>query len=140
MRELFRSTPFRITVVLGAAFFAAVLVAAFVAYTLIENELGQRMDQSITDSFNVIGEDYGDSDQADLIETVQSHAASTINHDRVYALAGPGDKLLAGNIAAIPTADGWLTVAAAVTLSQPSAVGIAAKLTARSMSHGPASA
>lgn len=113
MRELFRSTPFRITVILGTTFFLAVLVAGFIAYTLIANELAQRMDQSITDTFKVIGQDFGDSDQTDLIQTVQSHAAATINHDRIYALAASDGTLLGGNIAVMPPGEGWVTVSAA---------------------------
>src|SRR5882724_11682583 len=113
MRELFRSTPLRVTVILGTAFFLAVVVAGLIAYALIESELAQRMDQSITDTFKVIGQDYGGNDQADLIETVQSHAAATLNHDRIYALAGPDGAILAGNIVKMPDGEGWLTVAAA---------------------------
>lgn len=113
MRELFRSTPFRITVILGTAFFAAVVIAGLIAYTLIENELAQRMDQTITDSFKVIGQDFGDSDQADLVETVQSHASATLNHDKVYGLADPKGAILAGNIVTTPSGEGWLTVDAA---------------------------
>ena len=64
MRELFRSTPFRITAVLGSAFFVAVLIAGFIAYSLIENELAQRMDQTITDTFKVVGQD---TDAEDLV-------------------------------------------------------------------------
>jgi signal transduction histidine kinase len=110
MRELFRSTPFRITVILGTAFFFAVLLAGLIAYSLIENELAQRMDQTITDTFKVIGQDFGDSDQADLVETVQSHAAATLSHDKVYGLADTSGKLLAGNVTVMPAGEGWLSV------------------------------
>lgn len=112
MRELLRSTPFRITLALGAAFLVAVVIAGFAAYASIENELAQRMDQSITDTFKVIGQDYGDSDQADLVETVQSHAAATINRDRVYALADRSGALVAGNIVHMPPGQGWITTTA----------------------------
>ena len=113
MRELFRSTPFRMTVILGTAFFVAVLIAGLIAHTLIENELAQRMDQAILDNFRVIDQAFGDSDQVDLVQAVQSHAAATINRDRVYGLTDTSGALLAGNIVAMPPGEGWVTVAAA---------------------------
>lgn len=113
MRDgILRSTPFRLTLILGATFFAALIVAGLIAFALIQNELGRRMDLSITDAFNVIGQSYGDSDQTDLIDSVSSHAHATLNHDRIYALVGPDGKILAGNIASVPSGTGWLTVAA----------------------------
>ncbi len=109
---LFRSTPFRLALSFGAAFVLALVVAGFVAFALIRNELATRTDQSLTDTFNVIAQAYGDSDQADLIDSVASHARATLNHDRVYALAVAG-RTVAGNVAAFPAASGRMTVTAA---------------------------
>lgn len=111
---IFRSTPFRVSLILGTTFLIALIIAGLVAFTLIERELDQRMDQSITDTFKVITESYGDSDQADLVDSVQSHARSALNHDQVYALVGPDGRIVSGNVAAVPAGTGWLRVPASV--------------------------
>ena len=111
---LLRSTPFRLALILGATFFAALVIAGLIAFTLIENELAQRMDRSITDSFNVIAQSYGDSDQTDLIDTVNSHARATLNDDRIYGLVGPARVVLGGNVGAVPNMSGWMTVSSSV--------------------------
>jgi signal transduction histidine kinase len=112
MNRLLVSTPFRVAVILGVAFLIAFVIADVVAFNLIEQELDRRADQSITDTFNVISGAYGDSDQLDLIDSVRAHAASTLDHDKVYGLADASGAVLAGNVAAFPSADGWTTSAA----------------------------
>ena len=107
---LLRSTPFRLALILGATFFAALVIAGLIAFSLIRNELAQRMDRSITDSFNVIAQSYGDSDQTDLIDTVNGHARATLNDDRIYGLVGPTPAILAGNVGVVPEGSGWMTL------------------------------
>jgi signal transduction histidine kinase len=110
--EILRSTPFRLTVILGTAFFAALALAGLIAFGLIERELNQRMDRSITDTFNVISQSFGDSDLTDLTDTVRSHASATLDHDRIYALIDASGVVLAGNVARAPSATGWMTLSA----------------------------
>ncbi len=111
--EILRSTPFRLTVIFGATFFAALAIAGLIAFGLIERELNQRMDRSITDAFNVISQSFGDSDLTDLTDTVRSHATATLDHDRVYALIDARGEVLAGNVARAPLATGWMTLSSA---------------------------
>ena len=111
--EILRSTPFRLTIIFGATFFAALAIAGLIAFGLIERELNQRMDRSITDAFNVISQSFGDSDLTDLTDTVRSHATATLDHDRVYALIDAGGAVLAGNVARAPLATGWMTLSSA---------------------------
>lgn len=106
IRGLLRSTPFRVALILGATFVAAFLLAGFAAFEIIGHELEQRMDQSILDTFRVIAETYGDSDQTDLIDSVASHARSTLKHEQVYGLLSPTAQVLAGDIVQFPSA-GW---------------------------------
>src|SRR6476660_4942255 len=108
---LFRSTPFRVAVIVGATFFIGVVMAAIVAFELIESELNQRMNRTIADTFEVIAQSYGDSDVTDLTDSVQSHARSTLNRDRVYGLV-VGGKLIAGNVSALPPQNGWASASA----------------------------
>ena len=107
---LLRSAPFRLALILGATFFAALFIAGLIAFSLIRSELAQRMDRSITDSFNDIAQSYGDSDQTDLIDTVNGHARATLNDDRIYGLVGPAPAILAGNVGVVPEGLGWMTV------------------------------
>lgn len=114
MRSAFlRSTPFRLTLVLGAAFLVALALAGFTAFTLISQELAARVDRTVTDTYSVIRQSYGENDFADLSDAVLSHAAATIGHERVFALILQDGALLAGNVATPPTTDGWATVSAA---------------------------
>lgn len=110
--EILRSTPFRLTVILGASFFVALAVASLIAFGLIERELNQRMDRSITDTFKVISQSFGDSDLTDLTDAVRSHASATLDHDRIYALIDAGGAVLAGNVTRAPNATGWMTLSA----------------------------
>src|SRR5882724_3483736 len=113
MTRLLQSTPFRVALILGMAFLVALIVAGVAAFELIEHELDRRADQAITDAFKVISGAYGDSDQSDLIDSVRAHAASTLDHEKVYGLSDETGKIVAGNIVAMPSASGWETVSAA---------------------------
>ena len=113
MRDtIVRSTPFRLTLILGATFFAALAIAGMIAFELIQNELAQRMDRTLKDTFDVIAQAYGDSDQTDLIDSVNSHAHATLDHDHIYALIGSDGSILAGNLSAAPDGIGLITVSA----------------------------
>jgi len=111
MNRLLVSTPFRVALILGAAFLIAFVVADVVAFALIQQELDRRADQTIVDTFKVISGAYGDSDQIDLVDSVRSHAASTLDHDKIYGLADAAGTVLAGNVKTVPAIDGWATLA-----------------------------
>lgn len=116
MRSAFlRSTPFRLTLILGVAFIIALGIAGFAAIELIRQELAARVDQAVTDTYSVISQSYGKNDFTDLSDAVVSHAGATIERERVYALADAAGTILAGNVDSIPAAEGWATVDA-VTL------------------------
>ncbi|MBB3932425.1 signal transduction histidine kinase [Kaistia hirudinis] len=108
--DLFKSTPFRLTVILGAAFLFALLVAGGIAFIVIRNELAARADASISDTYSVIRQSFGDSDIADLTALVQSHADATVRHEQVYLLRNPDGTILAGNIVRAEVGQGWSTV------------------------------
>lgn len=111
--KLLRSTPFRLTVILGTTFVLALLASGLIAFTLIQRELSQRMDRSITDSFDVISQSFGDSDLTDLADAVRSHASATLNHDLIYGLTTADGTVVAGNIGQPPASNGWVTLSAA---------------------------
>jgi signal transduction histidine kinase len=122
MNRLLLSTPLRVALLLGAAFLVALVVANLAAFQLIERELDLRADRAISDTFKVISGAYGDTDQTDLIESVRAHAASTLDHDKLFALTDESGKLVAGNVASIPPTSGWATVGAGA-LGLPSSGG-----------------
>jgi signal transduction histidine kinase len=114
MRSAFlRSTPFRLTLILGLAFLVALAIAGFAAFELIRQELAARVDQAVTDTYSVISQSYGENDFTDLSDAVLSHAGATIRHQRVYALTDAASTILAGNVASVPPGEGWATVGAA---------------------------
>lgn len=108
--DLVKSSAFRLTLMLSAAFLAALLLAGALAFELIRNELSARADASVSDTYAVIRQSFGDSDVTDLSALVQSHADATIQHQRVYLLRGPDGVALAGNIARANLPLGWSTV------------------------------
>jgi signal transduction histidine kinase len=110
--DFLRSTPFRLTVLLGAAFLVALAIAGFVAFELIRQELAARVDQTVTDAFTIISQSYGEDDVADLGDAVRSHAGATLRHERVYALTDKAGTVLAGNVTMVPAGSGWATVGA----------------------------
>jgi signal transduction histidine kinase len=110
---LFRSTPFRVAIILGVTFVAAFLISGFAAYQLIGRELERRMDQTVSDTFRVIGEAYGDDDQVDLIDSVNSHSRSTLNREQIYGLLSSTGTALAGDVKSFPATDGWSTLTGA---------------------------
>jgi len=111
--DLLQSTPFRTALLLGAIFIVALGFAALVASYVIRDELAKRLDASITDTYNVIGQTLGDSDVADLVASVQSFSQATVSRNRVFQLAAADGKILAGNLVVAPAAKGWTTTSAA---------------------------
>jgi signal transduction histidine kinase len=105
--DLLKSTPLRMTLVLVGVFLVALALAVFTANELVARELSARVDRSLTDTFAVISQSYGDGDIMDLTASVDSHARSTRGHDQVFRLTNASGAVLAGNLgpAVVPT--GW---------------------------------
>lgn len=103
MPSLWRSTPFRLMIVLGGAFVVFLVLAGFVAYQLIQTELDSRLRRQLEQTFSVIAQSYGKNDITDLTETVQSNATSNPGHERVFLLRDAAGKFLAGNVAIAPS-------------------------------------
>lgn len=115
---IIRSTPVRLTVLLGAVFLFALVITALIAFVLVRGELAARVDQSVADTFAIIARANTDSD--DLLESVDSHAAATL--DSIYLLQDASGQRVAGNLTTARFADGWSTVAAkAIAGAEPGA-------------------
>lgn len=117
-RELLKSTPLRVTIMLSAIFLVALTMAAIVAYVLIGQELAARVDKRLSDTFAVISLSYGDSDVTDLVASVDGHARTTMDHEQVFRLTNASGAILAGNLPIGGLPVGWSTVPAA-TLGIP---------------------
>ena len=107
---IIRSTPVRLTVLLGAVFLLSLAVAAAIAFVLVRQELVVRIDQGVADTYAIIAKAYTEKDSDDLQESVASHAAATLDDDSVYLLEDSSGKRVAGNLTATGFADGWSTV------------------------------
>jgi signal transduction histidine kinase len=111
LKGLGQSTPFRLAVILGLAFMVSLLVAGIVALQLVQRDLSARTDQTISDTFAVIAQSFGENDITDLADTVNSHANASPDRSRVFLLKGPSGAVLAGNVGGSPLTLGWVTVA-----------------------------
>jgi len=118
--DLLRSTPLRVTLMLAAVFLVALTLAAFTANELVARELAARVDRSLTDSFAVISQSYGDGDIADLTASVDSHARAADGHNQLFRLSDRAGKVLAGNLGPVSISPGWSSPsAAALGLDRP---------------------
>jgi signal transduction histidine kinase len=111
--ELLSSTPLRIAVLLSGIFILALGVSTIAAVYVVQQELDRRLDATIADTYDIIGQSLGDSDIADLVSSVQSFSRATVAHDRVFLLTDASGRVLAGNLAKAPAGGGWRTVPAA---------------------------
>lgn len=104
--DTFKSTAFRLALIFSGLFFVTFVVAGFLAYRIISTDLHDRLDLTLNETFDVIASSYGDADLEDLIGTVQTYAAATKDHDRVFYLADATGQVLAGNVTAAPADPG----------------------------------
>lgn len=104
--SLLRSTPFRLALVFGTLFVAAFLLAGFVAFHMIGEELNARYDRRAREMFRVIADTYAGNDTEDLVDAARAHVAATTGRQSVFLLQGPDGEVLAGNIPARSLPDG----------------------------------
>jgi len=105
---IFRSTPVRLTVLLGAVFGLSLVITAAIAFVLVRQELAARVDQSVADTFAIIAR--ANTDVDDLQESVDNHSAATLDDDSIYLLQDASGRRLAGNVTTAGFAEGWSTV------------------------------
>jgi signal transduction histidine kinase len=110
---IIRSTPVRLTALLGAVFLLALVLTGFIAFALIRQELAGRTDQTVAETYAVIARAYTDNDDDDLRQSVASHSLSTADADRIYLLQDANGQKVAGNLETGNFAEGWSTVSPA---------------------------
>lgn len=111
--ETLRSTAFRLALIFSGLFFATFVIAGFLAYRIISTELHDRLDLTLSETYDMIASSYSDGDLEDLIGTVQTYSASTRDHDRIFYLADAAGQVLAGNVSAAPADPGLSTLVGA---------------------------
>lgn len=111
--EILRSSAFRLALSFSALFFLTFIAAGFIAYQVILSDLRDRLDRNLSETFDMISRSYTDGDLEDLIGTVQTYAASTHGHDRVFYLADGAGQVLAGNLTLADLHPGLSTAPAA---------------------------
>ncbi len=96
--EVLHSTPFRLALAFTALFLISIVIASGIALKLIGDDLRSRLDANLEETFNLIARTYGQGDIEDLTASVQSYVLATHERDRVFYLADPTGKVLAGNV------------------------------------------
>lgn len=110
--KLLRSTPIRFALTYGLLFVFTSLAVWLVSFELLRRELHRTLDASIAETYTVLASTYAPDDVEDLVSTMNSSAKLSTDSARVFALADPDGKLLSGNLAAVPPADGFATLSA----------------------------
>lgn len=108
--RLLKSTPLRLALTFAVLFVAAFLIAGAAAYLTMKENLDQRLDRQILETFTAFRGLYEKDDPSDLQSAIAKLAAAASGHDRVYSVGPPGGPPLAGNIPRSPAATGWVTL------------------------------
>ena len=85
--DTLRSTAFRLALIFSGLFFVTFVVAGFLAYQIISADLHERLDRTLSETFDMIARSYSDGDLEDLVGTVHTYTASTQDHERLFYLA-----------------------------------------------------
>jgi len=112
-RAFLRSSPFRITAVLGLAFLLALLVAGSGVYLLIREELLARTDRMVEDTFDVIKQSYGENDLTDLTDLLSSHVRAAEGGNEIFLLQSLDQQRIVGNISKFNGPEGWSNLSSA---------------------------
>lgn len=99
VKNLARSTPFRLAVMFAGVLILAFLLAGIVVYQLMSSELTDRLDEELQKTFALLFATYDQNDQEDLITAVQQHTALSPECEQLFALQGPDGARLAGSLA-----------------------------------------
>ena len=110
--DIVRSTPMRVTAILGVVFIVAVLLSGATSWYLINKELRNKIDEGITAEVTVISQTFDGSDVTDLIDSVNVHLKASPAGEKIYHLASSAGAALAGNVSGAGVADGWSTLPA----------------------------
>lgn len=105
--NLLASTPFRLAVIFAAMFVGAFLLTGVVVYQLMKWELLQQQDRTTAETYAVIADAYGQSDLTDLLDAVRTNVQATPSRERVFLVASPQGKVLAGNMKPVDLPAGW---------------------------------
>lgn len=112
--SLLRSTPFRLALTFAFLFVLAFLLSGAIVYQLMSADLSARLDETLKDTYSVVAVTYAESDQEDLIATVNDHAQLSPNKEQLFSLTGPDGTHLAGNFTASGLPDGFSMFAASL--------------------------
>ena len=96
--DLLKSTPFRLAIIFATLFIMSFVVAGFITFQLLKQELADHLDQTIQDTYAILTASYGEGDASELSETVTSHVLSSSGLGRVFLLSSKDGQRLAGNI------------------------------------------
>ena len=108
--SLLRSTPFRLALSFALLFVLAFILSGAIVYRLMSDDLADRLDRTIEETYAVVAATYTESDVEDLVSSVDSYARLGANGEQLYSLADGEGRHLAGNFAAKGLPLGFSTI------------------------------
>lgn len=111
--DLLRQSSFRLALGVMLLVLATLMLAGGVGYGLMQSQLVARQDARVTEVFMAMEQASLQDDETDLIEIFAAHIKASPDRATVYLLKDLDSRILAGNIADGPLAQGWSTVPAA---------------------------
>lgn len=103
-----KSTPLRLALSFSFLFIVSFLVAGTGAYLIMKENLGNRLDRQISETFATVEALYQKGNRSAVITAIDRMAGAAAGHDNIYLVRSPDGLKLAGNIPRSPPADGWI--------------------------------
>ena len=117
--NLLRSSPFRLGIAFALMVVATFAATGFAVSAFMRWELYKHQDQTISETYSVIANAYGDSDLTDLLETVETNVRATNGLQRIFLVRRSDGTVLGGNIPALDLPPGWSTIKGARIGAEP---------------------
>jgi signal transduction histidine kinase len=110
--RVFRSTPFRLALAYGLLFVTSSLLVYLATYFLVRAEIYSSLDNSVSETFSMIEQSYAPGDVEDMVQTMDSFSRFQNGDRRVFFLASPDGKKLAGKLTRFVPSSGLRTASA----------------------------
>jgi hypothetical protein len=110
--DLLRSSTFRLAISYMVVFAGSVLLLLGFIYWSTVSFIMHQTNASIKTEITWLAELYHEKGMESLVSTVAERSRGNNRSDSLYAVSGPGKKILAGNLLGLPEADqgkdGWM--------------------------------
>lgn len=107
VNHLLRSTPFRLALTFALVFVLGFLLAGAAVYELMRNDLAERLDESVRQTYSIVSQTYSDNDLDDLVAAIDSHSRLVSDKEQLFSLLDAKGQPLAGNFEAKGIREGF---------------------------------